>query len=122
MADIETTGSDKSVPALLAELRDLVVAYAKQETVDPLKRLGRFAKFGFAGSLFLGIGFLLLGLGGLRLLQQETLPHWTGNWSWVPYAITLAGSLLVAVLLGFRITADKRKADRRRRAAARKGA
>ena len=108
--------TDKSLPTLIAELRVLVVEYAKQETVEPLKSLGRFAKFGFVGSFFLGVGFLLLSLAGLRALQEETVPHWTGNWSWVPYLITVAGALLVAGLLAMRIGADKRQADRRRRA------
>lgn len=114
MAEQSTT--DKSLPALASELRSLVVTYAKQETVEPLRRLGRFAKFGFVGSLLLGVGFLLLAMAGLRALQQETAPHWTGNWSWVPYLITVAGSLAVAALLGLRIGADRRRADRRRRA------
>lgn len=110
-----TSESDKSLPALVSELWDLVVAYAKQETVDPLKRLGRFAKYGLAGSLLLGAGFVLLALAGLRALQGETGSHWTGNWSWAPYLITTAGAILVAIVLGLRITADRRQASRRRR-------
>jgi len=52
------------------ELRELVVGYAKQETVEPLKRLKRFLAFGVSGAMCVGIGvsFLLLGL--LRGLQQ----------------------------------------------------
>ena len=67
-----------------------------------------------AGSLLLGIGFLLLAMAGLRALQEETLPHWSGNWSWVPYLLTMAGAVAVAVLLGLRITSDRRRAGRRR--------
>ena len=100
----------------------MVVAYAKQETVDPLKRLGRFAKFGLAGSVLLAVGFLLLAVAGLRALEEETVPHWQGNWSWVPYLLTTAGAVAVAGLLATRITADRRRADRHRRAAVRKGA
>jgi hypothetical protein len=111
------TKNDKSLATLVSELWELVVSYAKQETLDPLKSLGRFAKYGFVGSLLLGIGFLLLAMAGLRALQEETLPHWSGNWSWVPYLLTMAGAVLVAILLGFRITSDKRRADRRRRSA-----
>jgi hypothetical protein len=107
--------SDKSLATLVSELRELVVSYAKQETVDPLKSLGRFAKYGLIGSLLLGVGFLLLALAGLRALQEETLPHLSGNWSWVPYLVTVGAALVVAVVLAFRVTADRRRAQRQRR-------
>jgi hypothetical protein len=119
----ERNTTDKSLATLLSELRELVLSYAKQETLDPLKRLGRFAKFGVIGSVLLAIGFVLLAMAGLRALQEETVPHWQGSWSWVPYLITLAGSVVVAGLLGRRLTSDRRRAERRRRArAAGKGA
>jgi hypothetical protein len=108
------TSKEKSLATQVSELWQLVVAYFKQETLDPLKSLGRFAKYGLAGSLLLGIGFLLLAMAGLRALQEETLPHWSGNWSWVPYLLTMAGAVAVAVLLGLRITSDRRRAGRRR--------
>ena len=96
--------ADKSVPALAAELWDLVRAYMKQETVEPIKGLGRRAAFGIAGSVFLSIGLALLALGGLRALQTETGTTFTGNWSWAPYLITLAGTVIVIGLttLGMR--------------------
>jgi hypothetical protein len=54
-----------------SELLELVIAYAKQETVDPvvrqLKALGR----GIAGAVLLAMGTVLLGLGFLRALQTE---------------------------------------------------
>ena len=109
--------TDKSLAELVSELWALVVAYAKQETVDPLKNLARFAKYGLAGSMLVGIGFLLLALAGLRALQLETSPHWTGSWSWLPYVLTVLGASVAAVALAWRITADKRKADRQRRRA-----
>lgn len=108
---------DKSVAAIVSELWDLIVSYFKQETLDPLKSLGRFAKYGLAGSFLLGIGFFLLALAGLRALQLETAPHWTGSWSWLPYVLTMVGSIAMALLLGWRINADKRKVERQRRRA-----
>ena len=50
----------------------LTVDYVKQETVEPLKGLGRFLYMGIAGSFFLAFGLLLILLGVLRLLQTET--------------------------------------------------
>jgi hypothetical protein len=73
---------------------DTVKAYAIQETVGPLKSVGRFLGFGLAGAFLLGLGVLLLTLGVLRLLQTETGDALDGTWSFVPYL----GALLVAGL------------------------
>ena len=100
--------TDRSLPAQLAELWDLVRAYTKQETVEPIKGIGRSAAFGVAGSLLVSIGLVLLVLAGLRALQTETGTTFTGNWSWAPYLITLAGSAIVMMFL-LRFT-RKRKA------------
>jgi len=91
--------SDKSVSVLVAETFDLVRAYAKQETVDPIKGLGRRAGYGIAGSVLLSIGLVLLLVGGLRALQTETGTTFHGNWSWAPYLIVLAAAALVIVLV-----------------------
>lgn len=82
------------LPQLLLELRDLVVGYVKQETVIPLRQLGRYALFGTAGAFLLGLGALLLGVGALRALQTETGDTFAGDWSWAPYGITFL--LLIA--------------------------
>ena len=50
----------------VGELKNLVVGYAKQETVDPLKSLGRYVGFGAAGGTCIGIGVVLLTLALLR--------------------------------------------------------
>ena len=88
--------SEKSLPTIASELFDLVRAYAKQETVEPLKGLGRFIGFGLAGSMALGIGLVLLALGALRALQTETGTTFQGNWSWAPYLIVLVGCVSLA--------------------------
>jgi hypothetical protein len=90
----------KSVPTLARELWELVVAYARQETLEPIKDLGRFVALGLAGAAVLTIGLVFLFLAGLRALQTETGAAFTGRWSWVPYAITLvvAGALAGAVM------------------------
>jgi hypothetical protein len=81
------------------ELRDLIVAYFKQETVDPIKNLGRYVALGLAGSLALGFGIIFVEVGLLRLIQDMTYPHLTGNWSWVPYFIVILVSALAALLV-----------------------
>jgi hypothetical protein len=96
----------------VAELKDLVVAYAKQETIGPLRNIGRFVAFGVAGSTFLSVGLLLLALGGLRALQTETGDRFTGDWSWAPYLITFVGCALVVAASIYAIGAARRRSRR----------
>jgi hypothetical protein len=74
---------------------DMLKAYARQETLGPFKDVGRFVGFGIAGSVFLAVGVLLLGLAGLRALQTQFGTWFTGNWSWSPYLIMLIPCALV---------------------------
>lgn len=77
------------LPQLVLELKELVVDYVKQETVVPLRQLGRYLVFGIVGAFLLGLGVVLLGVGGLRALQTETGATFTGDWSWAPYGIVV---------------------------------
>jgi hypothetical protein len=104
--------SGAPLPQLVLELRDLVVTYVKQETVVPLRQLGRYAGFGIGGALLLGLGVVLLGVGALRALQTETGETFTGDWSWAPYLIVFA-----ALLLGGAITWKARRGWRARKEA-----
>lgn len=91
------------------ELKALVIAYAKQETVDPLKGLARYVAFGVAGAVLIGTGFVFLAVGALRALQGDHRgPHFTGNWSWAPYAIVVVASFGVAALAWFVGTRKKK--------------
>jgi formate-dependent nitrite reductase membrane component NrfD len=99
--------TDRSVLAQATEAWDLVRAYAKQETVEPIKGIGRYAGFGIAGSLLLAVGLVLLLLGGLRALQTETGTTFRGNWSWAPYLLAIAGAGIVIALL-LRATAKRK--------------
>jgi len=74
----------------------LVVDYVKQETLDPLKGLGRFIVFGVVGSVALAIGLVILAVALLRVLQGETGSTFRGNWSWAPYLICAVAVLAVA--------------------------
>ncbi len=76
----------------------LVIDYVKQETLEPLKGLGRYMVFGIAGSLALAIGVVILAVALLRLLQTETGSTFAGNWSWAPYLLCLVAMVVVAGL------------------------
>ena len=98
----------KSIPEHSSELWALTKDYAKQETVDPLKGVGRYLAFGAAGATLIGFGVVLLMLAGLRALQTETGSTFTGNWSWLPYVIVLVVAVGMAALAVSRITKTKR--------------
>lgn len=86
------------------ELADLVVGYAKQETLGPLRGVGRFVLFGVVGSSLLAVGLSVLALAGLRALQTETGTVFAGNHSWAPYLIVAGGAVVVAVPAAWRVT------------------
>lgn len=94
--------ASKSPSELIQELRSLVVDYAKQETVDPLKALGRYLAWGIAGSILLGVGGLFVSVGLLRLIQTQTGGWFDGGWSFVPYVIVL---FFAAVAIGLLVSA-----------------
>jgi hypothetical protein len=105
-----TADESAPLPQVVRELWELIVAYFRQETVVPLKQLGRYIVFGLLGALLLGVGVLLLAMAGLRALQDETGTTFRGNWSWAPYGI-----MFVALLVGGAITWKARGASRDRR-------
>jgi hypothetical protein len=108
-----TRPNKSEADGFLADVKDLwqlVVAYFKQETIEPIKGLGRYVGFGLAGSLALGLAGLLLTMGLLRLLQTETGDALDGNWSVIPY---LAALVVAGVAAGLAVKAgskDRRKA------------
>jgi hypothetical protein len=81
------------------EAQQLLVAYAKQETIDPIKDLGRYLAWGLGGAVSISLGVLFLALGLLRGLQR--LEAFDGGFMTVlPYVITV-GALLVVMGLVF---------------------
>ncbi len=97
---------EKSIPQVLTELWEMLVSYAKQETVEPLKGLGRFVAFGIGAALLGGLGIVMLTLAGLRALQDHNDGHLDGNWNWVPY---LAALILLGVLIAAAVSRIKLK-------------
>ena len=87
------------IPQAVAELIQLVKAYFKQETTEPLKALGRVVAFGVLGSLLLGTGVIFVAVGTLRVLQDETGTTFQGNWSIIPYVVVIVALLVTAALV-----------------------
>jgi hypothetical protein len=110
----EKSSKPKSLPTLAIELKDLVVAYAKQETIEPLKGLTRFVGVGVGGSVLLSVGLILLVLALLRGLQTEFASTFDGNWSFAPYVITLLFCGVVITMAARAIGAAKRRKEARR--------
>lgn len=81
----------------------IVIDYVKQETLVPLKGLGRYVGLGVLGSLSLCVGAILLLVSLLRLLQTETATTFTGNLSWLPYLIVSLLAVAVVALAVWRI-------------------
>jgi hypothetical protein len=100
--------ADKSPAQQIQELRDLVVGYAKQETVDPLKSLGKFIRNGLGGAVLLGAGTICVGIALLRFLQTSPWNsiNGTGNSRWVPYLVTV---LFLAIVAGGAAKAAQRR-------------
>jgi hypothetical protein len=92
-----------SLPEQLSDVIATTKSYAFQETVGPLRNATHFLVWSIIGSVVGGIGVMLLLLAGLRALQTETGPHWTGNWSWLPYLIVGLVSLILTGLVAWRI-------------------
>jgi len=91
------------------ELQELVVAYAKQETLDPLKGMARYVGFGLAGAVLMGCGVSFLAMAALRGMQSNRGWLVNGNWSWVPYLAVV----IALVLLASGIWVTKAKMTRR---------
>jgi hypothetical protein len=91
----------KTIPQVLTELWELLVAYGKQETVEPLKGLGHFLGFGLGAAVVGATGILMLTLGTMRVLQTQTGGHLGGNWNWVPY---VAGLVVLGALIALAVT------------------
>lgn len=90
-------GKSSGIAGEAQDVLQLIVGYAKQETIDPIRNLGRFVGFGLGGAVLGSLGAVLLLLGGLRLLQTETSAFRGNGWrSCVPYFLVLVASGAIA--------------------------
>jgi len=91
------------------DLKTMVTNYAKQQTVEPLKHLAKWAAFGIGGGVMLIIGAFLSGLGVLRLFQKMAFLTKEENgitvdtaWTFLPYLMTFG---ILAVVVGLCVAA-----------------
>lgn len=101
--------SDPSTGEVVSDLWQLVRDYAKQETIDPLKTIGRFLLWGVLGAVLLSLGLLFGSLALLRGLQAETGSRLTGSWNVAPYAITFVVMAVVTFLAARAVTKPNRE-------------
>ena len=97
----------------LDEIKDLALKYIKEETIQPIKQMGRFVAWGAAGSLLVGFGFFFLLFGALRFLQEQ-FKVLDGTLSWIPYLIVVVLAAIIIALTLWRIvsgTAKRRVKD-----------
>jgi peptidoglycan biosynthesis protein MviN/MurJ (putative lipid II flippase) len=93
-------------PTTIAGTVDLVKAYARQETIGPIKGAGRWIGMGLAGAVTLAIGLGLVLLGLLRLIQTEWTRSARGSLSWLAYTIVLLVCVGFIALAVSRINRD----------------
>jgi hypothetical protein len=90
---------------------DLIKRYAEQETIGPLRGIGRYLGFGVGGAALVTLGVFLLAMSGLRAMQDET-DVFEGFWSWAPYVIIAV--VPVSVVIGLAAAAISREPRRSR--------
>lgn len=97
----ETTSRFRRKPAPTEQVTDLVdsvKAYARQETIEPLRGAARWVAVGTLAALSLGLAMVFVSLAVLRMSQDLGGTALDGSWSFVHYLITLAVvSILVAL-------------------------
>jgi hypothetical protein len=81
----------------VVDVVDTVKAYARQETIEPLKGAARWVAVGSLGALSLGLALIFVTLAVLRLSQDLGGTVLDGSWSFVHYFITL---VVLSVLVG----------------------
>ena len=90
------------------ELVDLVITYAKQETLEPLKGLGKNAALGLGGALLLGIGGIFCSLGALRAMQSQTDWFERHNLTYLPYGATILILVVLSIIGWFGLGPGKK--------------
>lgn len=73
-------------------------AYAVQETLGPLRGLGRYILFGLIGAVLVSLAIILATLAVIRVLQTNT-SVFGANWSFVPHLVGATMLVLAIVTL-----------------------
>ena len=87
-------------PSPHEDVLDLVVSYAKQETIEPLRGALRWILWGLASMAFICTGLVFLVLGVVRVSQDVLGESFQHSWSFVSYFVgVLACGIVVAFAL-----------------------
>ncbi|MCE2735797.1 MAG: hypothetical protein LW600_04810 [Ilumatobacteraceae bacterium] len=99
MADTTSRFRRRATPSdQVTDIVDSVKAYARQETLEPLKGAARWVAVGTVAAVSLGLAMVFLSLAVLRLSQDLGGTALDGAWSFVHYLLTLVVvSALVAL-------------------------
>lgn len=89
------------------ELYELTKAYVRQETIDPLRSVGRRLGYGLLGSLFVGVGSILVTSAVLRLVPQHLTFASRGFLSSLVYFVMALG-LLGVVGVSWKVLMQRR--------------
>ncbi len=89
----QNAGLKADLDGLVSILR----AYLKQETLDPIRGLGRYLGFGLTSTICFAVAEIFLVLGVVRVLQTTT-GAFEGNLSFIPYLVGLIASLVFIYL------------------------
>lgn len=100
----ENTGLKADFDGLVSTLR----AYLKQETLGPIRGLGRYLAFGLAGTACFAIAEVFLLLGVVRVLQTATTTF-RNNLSFIPYLAGVLASVVFAYLAVIALKYDRKR-------------
>jgi hypothetical protein len=92
------------LPQLVTEFVDMSKEYLRQETVEPAKRLGRFAGFTIGASLMFAFGGVLLAIAGMRGIIY-LLPDGP-NWEALGYILA---AIAIGVVIGVIVAIAQRE-------------
>jgi putative superfamily III holin-X len=93
------------IPTMIQEFFDLAKDYVRQETIEPAKRLGRFAAFSFAAALSFALAALFFGIAILRTTARllPVGPYWSA----LAYGITVIILVLAIGLIVWRTSSSE---------------
>jgi len=92
-------------PSSQEDVLDLVVAYAKQETIEPLRGALRWILWGLASMAFICTGLVFIVLGVVRASQDVLGESFQQSWSFVSY---FAGVLACGIVVAFAFSSIKK--------------
>lgn len=87
----------------VADVVQSVKAYARQETIEPVRGAARWVAVGTVAALSLGLAMVYLALGVLRLSQDLGGSSMAGAWSFVHYLVSLVVTAVLVALAVSRI-------------------